>query len=90
MSNTKHTPGPWTYHVGLDYISIESANEHDNSFICEWRHFSDDDGESEANAKLIAAAPELLETLERIKPYTGYLPSGFKEEVENAIKKATE
>jgi len=54
---TKHTPGPWTF-----------VQRH-SSFICSVVHESETDFISivdectESNARLIAAAPELLEAL---------------------------
>lgn len=56
MSKTKHTPGPWEYNVGM--ASIYSVQE--KKKICVLTH------ENEANAHLIAAAPELLEALEAL------------------------
>lgn len=91
MSNIKHTPGPWKYHIGLDYILIESANVHNNSCICEYKNYSDDDGESEANAKLLAAAPELFEALKELTslaPDHSLLPTDFDNDLMNAVKKA--
>ena len=59
MSEAKHTPGPWAWHVDrpTDVISSEP---------CECSVATIDIGcgnraEQQANARLIAAAPELLE-----------------------------
>lgn len=58
MTKTQHTPGPWVQ--GVEYYSrhvygcgqtVASAFGHD---------------EGEANARLIAAAPDLLETLDTL------------------------
>ena len=60
---TKHTPGPWAYHNtptpfihvaagGLPICQIYTSTAHGQSM-----------GEQFANARLIAAAPELLEAL---------------------------
>ncbi|BAR92353.1 hypothetical protein [Stutzerimonas frequens] len=55
---TKHTPGPWaTYR---DQLSVGETQGH--SSICEvWER---NGGEGFENARLIAAAPELLEALQ--------------------------
>lgn len=72
---TKHTPGPWTeqsqgrdlsyihakkdnFHVVL-VASVETCGTVDVEFISE--------AEKQANARLIAACPELLEALEKIE-----------------------
>jgi hypothetical protein len=58
---TKHTPGPWRYQENSDaYTHIVRAGTDD--YICGCGQGSD--GTCEANARLIAAAPELLEALE--------------------------
>lgn len=72
---TQHTPSPWTI----------SEHEHanvifsDNGVICDVFHANEDDDmtasvesreESDANARLIAAAPELLSALERLSQKT--------------------
>ena len=56
--NTKHTPGPWIYEASTRTIRAVPANY--------WLASMDSfDGavNHEANARLIAAAPELLEAL---------------------------
>ena len=70
---TKHTPGPW--HVGHTSNTEEGKNEFididskKGSIARAWHPnvFSGTQKETEANAKLIAAAPELLEALKAIK-----------------------
>lgn len=57
MAGIKHTPGPWKY------VGRAKAVRH--SFAVEagaWTFYAG----SEANARLIAAAPELLEALKRL------------------------
>jgi len=57
--NTKHTPGPWHWHdLGNDWC-VSGANG-DNAIV------APDRKPSTADARLIAAAPELLAALERI------------------------
>jgi hypothetical protein len=58
----KHTPGPWKFEKETSTIRSEPANN--------WLATMDSwDGtiNNEANARLIAAAPKLLEALEYIK-----------------------
>jgi hypothetical protein len=52
--STKHTPGPWSFGYG-DHICIEDKDERIIAF-CNLQNENGD--EDEANAKLIAAAPE--------------------------------
>lgn len=57
MRNTKHTPGPWkieTYHGPLFKI----VREYDPSIGADCR--------TEADRRLIEAAPEMLEALEHV------------------------
>lgn len=67
MSNTKHTPGPWQIvHTPLKENEwIESANptRQMGDIICcaPYKEAIDSLIQWQANAKLIAAAPELLE-----------------------------
>jgi hypothetical protein len=64
MTQSQHTQGPWYAHT--TFISGET----DNIAIaqCSYRGEVDLD-EAMANAKLIAAAPELLETLTYLKAH---------------------
>ena len=72
MSNAKHTPGPWKYDGdGFDSCSAADCGTEgytvmdDDCFpICQIDDRIDDD-ECEANARLIAAAPELLDALQK-------------------------
>ena len=62
MSESKHTPGPWTtnFYYGL---RIESEKEH--GIVNDgWIIATCEGPDKEENSKLIAAAPELLESLE--------------------------
>lgn len=68
--NTKHTPGPWI-HDPIDYRKSEVPYLRAGDKILAIFCLSDGktpavqlQDESEANAKLIAAAPELLEAVE--------------------------
>lgn len=58
MSN--HTPGPW-YSDEFEGITIFHDVKDRRFPICKLEPISD--GEAEANARLIAAAPEILEAL---------------------------
>lgn len=74
---SKHTPGPWVHRIRLD----EGGNigTKDGYAICDMAyHYSSlDRGELDANARLIAAAPELLEALQAIAKF---IPNTSSEE----------
>lgn len=53
----KHTPGPWVYEGPRNSIIVWADDG--ESRIC----FMTSDGPAEANARLIAAAPDLLKAL---------------------------
>ena len=60
-AQTKHTPGPWEVH-GNNIVATKGNV--DVAVICySGEHFT---GEDKANARLIAAAPELLEALRNV------------------------
>lgn len=69
MNNTKHTPGPWTWdgEFGLGwYAELVSPEKYVGHYS---RPQALSREESKANARLIAAAPELLAALEDILPH---------------------
>lgn len=60
---TQHTPGPWF--VSMDGRTITSGGNGTNIAIpCVLQHGMK--GDKDANARLIASAPQLLETLEAL------------------------
>lgn len=79
---SKHTPGPWrvgggyTHNFGFDCLMVESGPADPDEAIAIASVWSDgDDGsdtESEANAALVSAAPDLLAALEESIEYSPY------------------
>ena len=92
MSEQKHTPGPW-YSADDDHCHIR--RDSDDAVIAE---VFEDDGHcdpvhcrplpSRANARLIAAAPDLLEALQYLCEVSHTDPRGF-DAARAAIAKAT-
>lgn len=72
--NTKHTPGPWAvYYQNGDkpYIVAEQGKNLDNPIICEMcldvpPQIIGGVAIEDANARLVASSPDLLEALDRI------------------------
>ena len=63
----KHTPGPWEVRLSMGSQSIAYDISSDDGRVCSsprWATPRED--EALANARLIAAAPDLLEALEAI------------------------
>ena len=56
----KHTPGPWTQLDGMWVVG------HGGRTVCTMAEAKTNNDEMEPNARLIAAAPELLEALEAV------------------------
>jgi hypothetical protein len=100
---TQHTPGPW---IGAGPSFGDPLPRYTTSIVTEWEHedegyigicelpFHHHDDENEANARLIAAAPDLLEALKEMlvnheDACTGY-GEGAAEKARIAIAKATE
>lgn len=72
MITFKHTPHPWAYRVSLDGIGTdgwEIMGEFAEAPLAVVPFWPDDNGlasaEAEANARLMTAAPELLQALEK-------------------------
>jgi len=58
---TKHTPGPWYVYQDLKDFNVSKDIKDMSWDICQLANWSAE--ENEANAHLIAAAPDLLEAL---------------------------
>ena len=106
--NAKHTPGKWLYGsaYGNHSVSIESDKGIHIAAVPNHRLLGIEQGkpvytwcdEGDANAKLIAAAPELLEALKLVLPLAkGYAAehligsnSAYCQQADEVIAKATE
>lgn len=98
---TKHTPGPWeiTSYNGKTEIKASGETQHMGHRWTVAQVFGDTGeifhghGSPEANARLIAVAPEMLEALERmaehIRKNTYPNIQGIACDIFNAIAKAT-
>ena len=89
MTHAQHTPGPWS--DGMDIpITAKSCDKAGLSLVFVNR---DDKSEPEANARLIAAAPDLLEALQNMLGLTEASDYMGAREIEQqaraAIAKAT-
>jgi hypothetical protein len=89
MSNTKHTPGPWRADV-QDPAFVNYDVRTDETIICTMGIDMCTEEEA-ANARLIAAAPELLEALMRLDAYHSLMVSSVdRQAIMDAIAKATQ
>lgn len=83
MNGTKHTPGPWRLSGPDDFNDYTIQPPNAELAIAAvvngamW-HMGGKSNEHEANARLIAAAPELLEALEKITHYAECQIEAFK------------
>ena len=105
MTNTTaHTPGPWwVYNEGSRFPGIEAGLNGRNFSVVVYGNDNEIEGvkgrthaEAIANARLIAAAPELLEALEHYliqdeiaEGYGGGVGGSAREQARAAIAKAT-
>lgn len=65
--NTPHTPGPWNIsHGRVSSRAHQTSKDLRLTVIADLDMENDPHGEQEANARLIAAAPEMLAALYRI------------------------
>lgn len=79
MSEAKYTPGPWTWDDVLGAgIQIRGPYKGTTRLLFSdiWRKFPERewDAEMKENARLIAAAPELLEALQEIEDVASFIP----------------
>lgn len=102
MSDAKHTPGPWLsqyddngfFEISSDAVAtpIHTSSGSKTLMLQTRIAFTYSEGETdEANAHLIAAAPELLEVAESIlaDDMLQYLPGEYVAKVRAVIAKAT-
>lgn len=69
---SEHTPGPWTASIGSRGARIHVANDanHPLSFGFGWSELDHAlVREAQANARLIAAAPKMLDKLHEVRRY---------------------
>jgi hypothetical protein len=89
---TKHTPGPWKAAERTGVIRRLHNGDKTEVFLI-LQHNEDSWTEADANAKLVTAAPELLEALKELVSWSAHLPWAANEDLiksREAIKKATE
>jgi hypothetical protein len=85
MPQATHTPGPWSFHCEDGDVGVYAAGSH--TWVADiW-------GKNVANARLIAASPELLEALIELKQAIEFTPLGIRqiaalEQAKVAIAKA--
>ena len=87
---TKHTPGPWYAHHSKGWLVVESDNEN----LCVKVEKGSTAQKHMADAKLIAAAPELLAVVKELEESADYwseydVPLGIVYRMRAAIAKAT-
>ena len=83
--NTKHTPGPWVIESRTNKGAGFSIIAKEAHFSCAGvAHYI-----GEADARLIAAAPDLLEALKRMREKYGEYACEICEIADSAIAKAT-
>ena len=95
MTENKHTPGPWSWNTDYNEDNVFSVwveapdVTHKTTNICvadcSWVELLE---EAEANAALIAAAPDMYEVLEDLLKYKGVMSDESTERANAAIAKA--
>ena len=90
----KHTPGPWFWHYGIDGDTKMDVLTSSTSKVCDFGDCEtyypiEGTPPNEADAKLIAAAPELLEALIEVVAISDRKHDAW-DKAKAAIKKATE
>ncbi len=91
--NSKHTPGPWVVDgsVGMMKLDVYAFAGQVRIAMIDCEYADMDEAEVEANAMLIAAAPDLLAALQAIISHDRHLlPNPWRIEAAiSAIAKAT-
>ena len=98
MSNAKYTPAPWSANWNGSYYQIDTETEGQIGDACASQFIEGNTDKGKANARLIAAAPEVWEALEDVMAWIdNWEPdmtgddewSASEERVRAAIAKAT-
>lgn len=95
MTQTKHTPGPWEVKHSESKPAFNVVGKYlgGKYKIARCPYIADvkvEKEEAEANAKLIAAAPDMIEILKEVLPYLiGGIHIRLSLKVDAIIKKAT-
>ena len=97
----KHTPGPWhyfqtevsEYEGGGSRWTVCIPTEYDGDEVAEYLIIAEvaasgDDAVNQADARLIAAAPDMLAALENLENDDGAIPAHAWGLVQAAVKKA--
>jgi len=87
---TTPTPGPWEISKWTKRFAIEASSDNYRGLMCEVHREDFDPETAEANARLIAAAPEMLEMLKNIAAgrYDG-APDTARMRARSIVAKAT-
>lgn len=88
------TPGPWQYHLGRGAnprFHVQTTGGYQIASTPEVGHYKPEAEQREANARLIAASPDLLEALIEVEQmiHANELNEGTMSIVREAISKAT-
>lgn len=96
MRKQSHTPGPWVSRNNMVFGGKKCICSNVNAASPTPQNIAEDVAMSIANARLIAAAPELLEALEKaVEPLEMYKCYGWPDydgvirQIKSAIAKAT-
>jgi len=95
LMKSNHTPAPWVHDDGHVFTENAHGTNSEYNSIASVHEIYDDNGAPQSNAKLITAAPELLQALltaqdTLIKLNVNSICDNTLLLVTNAIKKATE
>jgi len=91
---SKHTPGPWHVVTEQGRPVVKCANDFYITNTVDAAGYESDDDTMFANARLIAAAPDLLAVLQELQESSSYwseydVPLGIVDRINSAIAKAT-
>ena len=87
MSESKHTPGPWTWKDDIELVVLQEQYPMAEPIAVVTAY----PAEAFANARLLAAAPDLLAALQSVLvsvPFASYRGDGELEECEQLVRTA--